>query len=181
MAKETYNFKELTNRSHPIPAYVAWLIHAWHRRLTSDEACLVRDHSKFNVHLIADRQDGAEFRDYFYKNSNEPEFGPWDLRLVPHINGTNHKSHENPGTPGTKLKVFRNNLKMLCHPICNQLYIHVWHDWFMRDIAGSQVMRRGLLVTTPYVTYLIHILICDITNSFLLEWHIQFICDMPHS
>jgi len=31
------------------------------------------------------------------------------------------KSHENPGTPGTKLKVFRNHLEILCHPICNWL------------------------------------------------------------
>jgi len=31
------------------------------------------------------------------------------------------ESHENAGTPGTELKVFRNNLKMLCHPICNWL------------------------------------------------------------
>jgi len=30
-------------------------------------------------------------------------------------------SHENPGTPGNILKVFRNNLKILCHPICNWL------------------------------------------------------------
>ena len=35
----------------------------------------------------------------------------------------NDESHENPGTPGTRLKVFRNNVKMLCHPICNWLYI----------------------------------------------------------
>jgi len=35
------------------------------------------------------------------------------------IKGTSNK---NPGTPGTKLKVFRNNLKMVCHPICNWLY-----------------------------------------------------------
>jgi len=26
--------------------------------------------------------------------------------------------------PGTKLKVFRNNLQILCHPISNLLYIH---------------------------------------------------------
>ena len=38
---------------------------------------------------------------------------------------TNDQSHENPGTPGTKSKVFRNNLKMLCHPTCNWLY-HAW-------------------------------------------------------
>ena len=37
----------------------------------------------------------------------------------------NDESRENPGTPGTKLKVFRNNLKMLCHPICNWLYFDV--------------------------------------------------------
>jgi len=35
---------------------------------------------------------------------------------------TNDKSHENPDTPGTKLKVFRNNLKILYHPIFNWLY-----------------------------------------------------------
>jgi len=35
------------------------------------------------------------------------------------IKGTSNK---NPGTPGTKFKVFRNNLKMVCHPICNWLY-----------------------------------------------------------
>ena len=40
------------------------------------------------------------------------------------INGKNDKSHENPGTPGTKLKVFRNNLKILCHPICNRRFVH---------------------------------------------------------
>jgi len=33
----------------------------------------------------------------------------------------NDKSHENPGTPGTKFKVFRNNLKIQCYSICNWL------------------------------------------------------------
>ena len=32
------------------------------------------------------------------------------------------KSHENPDTPSTKLKVFRNNLKILCHRIRSWLY-----------------------------------------------------------
>jgi len=36
------------------------------------------------------------------------------------------KSHENAGTPGTKLKVFRNNLQILCHPICNWLYEYIY-------------------------------------------------------
>ena len=35
----------------------------------------------------------------------------------------NDKSHENPGTPGTQLQVFRNNLEMLCHPMCDWLYV----------------------------------------------------------
>jgi len=41
------------------------------------------------------------------------------------------ESHENPGTSGTKLKVFRNNLKILCHPICSWLY-YEWHcmSWY---------------------------------------------------
>ena len=38
------------------------------------------------------------------------------------INCSNNTSHENPGTPGTKLKVFRHNLKILCLCICNGLY-----------------------------------------------------------
>jgi len=37
------------------------------------------------------------------------------------INGTNETSHENPGTPGTKLKVFRNHPRVLRHPIYNWL------------------------------------------------------------
>ena len=36
---------------------------------------------------------------------------------------TNGESHKNLGTPGTKLKVFKNNLKIQCRPICNWLYI----------------------------------------------------------
>jgi len=36
----------------------------------------------------------------------------------------NYKSNENPGTPGTKLKLFKQNLKILCHPICNWLYLY---------------------------------------------------------
>jgi len=35
----------------------------------------------------------------------------------------NDQTHGNPGTPGTKSKVFRNNLKMLCHPIWNWMYL----------------------------------------------------------
>ena len=48
------------------------------------------------------------------------KFCPWDLRLVP-----SNKSwiQWESGTPGTKLKVFRNLLQMLCHPICNWLYL----------------------------------------------------------
>ena len=36
----------------------------------------------------------------------------------------NDESHENPGTPagGTRLKVFKNNMEMLCRPFRNWLY-----------------------------------------------------------
>ena len=39
--------------------------------------------------------------------------------------------------PGTKLKVFRNNLKILCHPICNWLYS--WHTqyWVQYWLIGA--------------------------------------------
>jgi len=38
----------------------------------------------------------------------------------------NGESHENPGTPGTKLKVFRNNLRMLRHTISIGFIIQIY-------------------------------------------------------
>ena len=35
----------------------------------------------------------------------------------------NDKSNENSGMPGTTSKVFRNNLQIVCYPICNWLYL----------------------------------------------------------
>jgi len=46
--------------------------------------------------------------------------------------GTNYESHKNPGTPGTKVKDFRNNLKILCHPISKILYEHIGIDRYER-------------------------------------------------
>ena len=95
--------------------------------------------------------------------------------------------------PGTKLKVFRNNLLILCHPICNWLYraykcvvthiqmSHVTHtddschacDTWERRSAGrvmthSCVWRDSLMC----VTWLIHV--CDMTQSCV--WRDSLIC-----
>ena len=40
------------------------------------------------------------------------------------------QSHVNPGTPGTKLKVCRNHLNILCHVICN------WHMQILMYVHG---------------------------------------------
>jgi len=56
--------------------------------------------------------------------------GIYDLYHL--INGTSDKPLENPGT---RLKVFRKNLKILCHPICNWLYVHTVHGTNTRPIA----------------------------------------------
>ena len=71
------------------------------------------------VHPIADRvaQHPESMSETFPTNQNSAH-GIYDEYQV-----INDESHENPGTPGTKLKVFRNNLKMLCHPICKWLYV----------------------------------------------------------
>ena len=53
----------------------------------------------------------------FFPTNQNSAHGIYDQYQV-----INDKSHENPGTPGTKQKVLRNNLKILCHPICNWLY-----------------------------------------------------------
>jgi len=68
---------------------------------------------------------------FFLNFFKEPEFCPWDLRLVPSIID---KSRENPGTPGAKLKP-KNNLKIVWHPICNWLYLQFARDYVIRQFS----------------------------------------------
>jgi len=73
---------------------------------------------ELNTEPIADR--AAKHLEIISKKNSTNQtsaHGIYDLYQV-----TNDKSHENLGTSGTKLIVFRNNLKILCHPICNWLY-----------------------------------------------------------
>jgi len=48
-----------------------------------------------------------------FQTNQNLNFCPWALGF---------SISTNPGTPGTKMKAFRNNFKMLCHLICNWLY-----------------------------------------------------------
>jgi len=78
----------------------------------------------------------------------------------------NDKSHENPVTPGTKLKlkVSRNNFTILCHPICNRLYF---------DIEYS---ISNILETKPQ--YILRYRIFDIEDSRLSIVVLSGIFDM---
>jgi len=69
------------------------------------------------VQLIADRvaQNLEIISATFSANQNSAHEIHDEYQVI------NDKSHENHGTPGTKLKVFRNNLKILCHRIRNWL------------------------------------------------------------
>ena len=73
-----------------------------------------------HIQPIADRlaQNLDIISKTFTRNHNSAH-GIYDLYHV--MNSTNENSHEYPGTPGTKLKVSRNNPEILCHPICNRL------------------------------------------------------------
>jgi len=64
----------------------------------------------------------------------------------------NDESHENPGTPGTKLIVFRNNLKMLCYPICNWLYMQFAPDLYA-ELVGNSYMRFVTHLHVEFVKY----------------------------
>jgi len=77
------------------------------------------------------------------------------------INGSNDKSHENPGTPGTKLKVLKNNLKILCHPICNRLFFtfSLCSRWWLM-LASSKAGELGTGTCSPFGSGLTHCLSC---------------------
>jgi len=77
-----------------------------------------------------------------------PEFS-WNLSLVSSITWYESKIR---GQNSGSLIFFRNNLEILCHPICNRPY--VWHDVF-KCLAWC-------------------ILICDKTHSYV--WHDSSIC-----
>ena len=74
------------------------------------------------IHTADCRKNGTESWDYFKNVFNEPDFCPWDSRLVPRNNVV---LMINPVNIQVRLvlngKFFRNNLKILCHPICNRL------------------------------------------------------------
>jgi len=61
---------------------------------------------------------------------------------------TNDKSHEIPGMPGTKLKVSRNNLQILFHPVCNWLYVIHARSGEQKKISAKQT-GPGRMTETP--------------------------------
>jgi len=85
----------------------------------------------------------------------------------------NDESHENPDTPGTKFKVFGNNLQMLCHPICNWLYqsfmyslfsFHASHQSLLRLHAFS--FKYSLSNILFYISSFMYSLLCSLFQVF---------------
>jgi len=75
--------------------------------------------SQMHTQPIADRvAPNLEIISTTFLTNQKSAHGIYDLYQVIH-----DESHENHGTPGTELKVFENNLKILCHPIYNWLYV----------------------------------------------------------
>ena len=54
--------------------------------------------------------------------------------------------------PGTKLKLFRNNVKILCHPICNWLYINTSID-IQEGLATSILWQSEWVVSQIWMTH----------------------------
>jgi len=88
-------------------------------------------------------------------------------------------------------KSFRNNLEILCHPICNWLYMWMtqvipsWRTWLIHMWLISCVRHDVFICGTWHITrsrvghhvsmcaaWIIHI--CDMTHSYV--WHDSFIC-----
>jgi len=96
---------------------------------------------------------------------------------------TNDESHENPGTPGTKLKDLRNNLKMLCHPICNWLYAALT-CWYVGHEVKSHVKsshtheRVGLCVCIYMYMYVCTWVMSHAAGS---QWNIYLFTDVNAS
>ena len=64
--------------------------------------------------------------------------------------GTNHKSHENLGTPGTKLNFFKDSLKILCHPVCHRLCMMLTHTHTSSATASTHTnTHRPQLPAAP--------------------------------
>ena len=83
--------------------------------------------------------------------------------------------HENSGTTDTKLNVFRNNLKVLCHTICNWRY-----RWFLVRCEYGCLFCRALLQKRPSIS------ICEygwfiVRYEYAYRWMIvTYECELWH-
>jgi len=88
-----------------------------------------------HIQPIADRlAQHLEIISKTFTTNHNSAHGIYDYYQV-----TNDESHENPGTPETRLKVFRNDFKILYHPICNWLYVYIQ---IARDMTRASLFIR---------------------------------------
>jgi len=119
----------------------------------------------------------------------------WDLSLV-----TIHYMVliVNPmGRILVRWKCYRNNLKILCHPICNRLYVHYsFNLWLICDECDMthenlfyfifcQIRTVDVCMTYSSVTWLFHVRHNPCINLYMGSgpcrsnvWHDSFTCDM---
>jgi len=106
------------------------------------------------------------------------------------MNGTNDKSHECPGTPGTKLKFSKNIPEILCRPICNRLYMCIsLYNYigifrfiyvYVSDSQLPHVFGGWCVVTTTHAmqmtVHLISVRHCT-CGGLVVVWRIQiYLC-----
>jgi len=83
---------------------------------------------------------------------------PWQRHMT--------HSYARYGMPGTKLKGFRNNLKILCHFVCNSLYL-----WMSRALLRVNESYLAYEWVRRYYMWLSHMWQCLMNESCLpYEW-----------
>ena len=121
-----------------------------------------------NIQPIAERvAQNLEIVSKTFSTNQNSAHGIYDEYQVIH-----DQSHENPGTPGTKSKFLRNNLKMLCRPVCNWLYMKhfrvSYSSWLIRNASSSVIIYIINARNIVYYVYLSCMLCVCIMDVYLL-------------
>jgi len=119
------------------------------------------------------------------KNLILPKFGCNPVARGGTVKAPSPPRAQNSGTPGTKSKFLRNNLKMLCHPICNWLYVAYmneschYYDSRMTHSYMSRVPRMNEARFDTYINEACHVHEQVISRLWLTND--SFICEFCYT